>query len=97
MNNITIQPWSPFRAAVGTAVGFPHLRLSRALKKLAENYGVTGPAALLAWILRHPANMQPIVGSTDPARIAGMAKAADVTITREEWYDVYRAAGHKIP
>ena len=97
MNNITIQPWSPFRAAVGTAFGFPHLRLSRALKKLAKKYAATDTAALLAWILRHPANMQPIVGSTDPARIAGMAKAADVTITHEEWYDIYRAAGHKIP
>lgn len=98
LKDITIQPWSPFRAAVGSYLGSPfHAKLNAALKKLAAQYGLTDSAAVLAWILRHPAVMQPIVGSTDPARIAAMAKAADVDITHDEWYDVYRAAGNSIP
>ncbi len=98
LNKITIQPWSPFRAKAGSYLGSVfHMRLNRALKKLSEKYGITDSATVLAWILRHPAGMQPIIGSTDPARITGMAKGADVTITHEEWYDVYRAAGNTIP
>lgn len=98
LNDITIQPWSPFRAKAGSYLGSPfHAPLNAALKKLASKYGITTSTAVLAWILRHPAKMQPIVGSTDPVRIAEMSKAADVTITREEWYDVYRAAGNPIP
>ena len=98
LNGITIQPWSPFRAKAGSYLGnIFYGKLNRELKKLCVKYGITDSAAVLAWILRHPACMQPIIGSTDPARIAGMAKAAETTITHEEWYDVYRAAGNRIP
>lgn len=98
LNGVTVQPWSPFRAAKGRFTGSVfHMRLNRVLKKLADKYGVTVSAATLAWILRHPARMQPIIGSTNPTRISGMAKAAEVKITHEEWYDVYRAAGNRIP
>ena len=58
---------------------------------------VTDSAAVIAWILRHPAVMQPIIGSTNPGRIAAATKASGVVITHEEWYDVYRAAGNSIP
>ena len=98
LNDVTIQPWSPFRAAAGPYLGNPFYgKLNRALKSIAAKYDITDSAAVLAWILRHPAKMQPIVGSTDPARITAMAKAAEVTITHDEWYDVYRAAGNGIP
>lgn len=97
LNDITIQPWSPFKgkfAILGKPFG---LRLGGALKKLGDKYGITDSAAVLAWILRHPAHMQPVFGSTDPDRVKGMAKAADVTITHSEWYDIYRAGGNDIP
>lgn len=98
LNDITVQPWSPFRAGAVSYLGSPFYRkLNGELNKLCKKYDLTDSAAVLAWILRHPANMQPIVGSTDPDRIVGMVKATDVTITHEEWYDVYRAAGNKIP
>lgn len=98
LKGITVQPWSPFRAKNGRFIGsIFHLRLNRALKKIADKYGITVSAATLAWILRHPARMQPIIGSTDGVRIIGMAKAAETEITHEEWYDVYRAAGNSIP
>lgn len=97
LRGVTIQPWSPMggkHALVGGRFG---LRLGGALKKLGARYDLTESAAALAWILRHPANMQPVFGSTDPGRVRAMAKAADVTITHSEWYDIYRAAGNDIP
>ena len=98
LRGITIQPWSPFRAKAGSYLGSPlHGRLNRALRTLAAKYGITDSAAVIAWILRHPAVMQPIIGSTNPGRIAAAAKASGVVITHEEWYDVYRAAGNSIP
>ena len=51
----------------------------------------------VAWILRHPAKTQVIVGTTNPERLKAMCKGSEVVLTREEWYEIYRAAGHKIP
>lgn len=98
LHDVTIQPWSPFRARSGSFLRGPfHMRLRREIRKLAARYGASDSAVVLAWILRHPARMQPIVGSTSPERITGMAAAADITLTHEEWYDIYRAAGHRLP
>ena len=100
LNDITIQPWSPFQYGFfeGLYLGnekFPEL--NAAINELAELYGVTPSAIVIAWILRHPAKMQPIVGSVSAKRIGEIAKAADITLTREQWYQIYRAAGNKIP
>ena len=101
LNNITVQAWSPFQYGMfeGTFLGntekFPVL--NEKLDELAEKYGVTNTAIALAWILRHPAKIQPIVGTINPKRVADCAKAADITLTREEWYEVYSAAGYRLP
>ena len=101
LNNITVQAWSPFQYGMfeGTFLGntekFPVL--NEKLDELAEKYGVTNTAIALAWILRHPAKIQPIVGTINPKRVADCAKAADITLTREEWYEIYRAAGYRLP
>ena len=98
LNDITIQPWSPFCAPDGTYLGNPQYgKLNDELVKLCKKYNLTDSAAVLAWILRHPAKMQPIVGTTSPLRIEGMVRATKIRITHEEWYDVYRAAGNDIP
>ncbi|MBQ3814862.1 MAG: aldo/keto reductase, partial [Clostridia bacterium] len=60
-------------------------------------YDVTPTGMAIAWILRHPAKMQPIIGTTNPDRIAQIAKAADVTITHDEWYELYKASGKTLP
>ncbi len=67
------------------------------LKELAEKKGVTDSAIAIAWILRHPANIQPVIGSMNPRRIKDIAKATDIELTREEWYELYRAAGNDLP
>ena len=99
-NKIVLQAWSPLAYGFieGVFVGnesFPVLNAE--LFRLAEKYSVTPAAIAIAWILRHPAGMQAVVGSTTPERISELCKAADVDLTREEWYGLYRAAGKKLP
>ena len=67
------------------------------LEELGEAYGITATAMAIAWILRHSAKIQPIVGSVNSERMHDIAKAADVTITRKEWYDLYCATGKSLP
>lgn len=100
LKGITIQAWSPFQggASKGVFLGseaFPEL--NRLIDELAEKYHVTNNAIAVAWILRHPAKIQTIVGSTNRQRIADIAQAADITLTREEWYALYMAAGKQLP
>ena len=100
LKEITIQPWSPFQYGFFEGVfldneKFPEL--NQKIDTIAGKQGVTNTAIAIAWILRHPARMQPIVGTTNPARVKDVCKASDVTLTREEWYEIYLAAGNKLP
>lgn len=100
LHEITIQPWSPFQYGFFEGVfldndKFPEL--NRAIDALAAAKGVTNSAIAIAWILRHPARMQPIVGTTRPERVREICKASDITLSRQEWYEIYRAAGNKLP
>ena len=100
LKKLTLQAWSPVQYGMfeGIFIGnekFPEL--NKVLDELSEKYGVTQNAIATAWILRHPAGIQPIVGSTNLKRIQDISKAADITLTREEWYRVYLAAGKLLP
>lgn len=100
INDITIQNWSPFQYGCfeGTFLGndkFPEL--NKKLNDMADKYGLTDSAMAIAWLLRHPAHMQPIVGTMNKQRIADIAEAADAAVSREDWYDIYKAAGNKLP
>ncbi|MBM7570793.1 aldo/keto reductase [Aquibacillus albus] len=100
LNDMTIQPWSPFQHGFFEGVfvdneKFPEL--NEKLKELAEKYNVTKSAIAIAWILRHPANMQPVVGTMNPQRLSDISKASDIELTRKEWYEIYLAAGNKLP
>ncbi|WP_208587038.1 aldo/keto reductase [Gracilibacillus suaedae] len=100
LHDMTIQPWSPFQHGFFEGVfvdndQFPIL--NEKLQEYAEKKGVTKSAIAIAWILRHPAKMQPIVGTMNPKRLQDIAKASEVNLTREEWYDLYRIAGNKLP
>lgn len=100
IKNMTIQAWSPFQYGFfdGTFVGsekFP--ALNKKLAEIGEKYGLTETGVAAAWILRHPANMQLIAGTMNPDRLREICKAADVTLERSEWYEIYRAAGHCLP
>ncbi|EAD5703451.1 aldo/keto reductase [Listeria innocua] len=100
LNNMTIQAWSPFQYGFFEGVfldndKFPEL--NKAIDKIAAYKGVTNSAIAVAWIQRHPASFQTVVGTMNPGRIADIAKASDVTLSREEWYEIYSAAGNQLP
>ncbi|MEM1486145.1 aldo/keto reductase [Oscillospiraceae bacterium PP1C4] len=100
LNDMTIQPWSPFQYGFieGVFIGndkFPEL--NHTLEKIAADYQVSTTTLAIAWILRHPAQMQPIAGTTNRHRLAEICRAAEINISREAWYEIYRAAGNNIP
>jgi len=100
LKDITIQPWSPFQYGFFEGVfldndTFPELNAQ--INAVAASRGVTNTAIAIAWLLRHPARMQPIIGTTNPTRVKDACKASDVKLTRQEWYDIYLAAGNKLP
>lgn len=100
LKKITIQAWSPFQHGffAGPFLENPKFpELNQAIDKMAKLLGVSNTTIAIAWILRHPAKMQAIVGTTTPQRIRDSAKAADVELTRPQWYELYRAAGNKLP
>lgn len=99
-NDVTIQPWSPFQFGFFEGVfldnpDFPELNAK--IDELAAKKGVNNTAVTIAWLLRHPAKMQPIIGTMNPQRIRDICKATDIEITRPEWYEIYRAAGNTLP
>ena len=100
IHNVTIQTWSPFQYGFfsGNYVGsdkFPGL--NKKLEEIGEKYGLSKTAVAAAWIMRHPANMQLIAGTMNPEHLAEICAGSDVTLTRSEWSDIYRAAGHCLP
>jgi predicted oxidoreductase len=100
LHDITVQAWSPFQAGFFTGVflGNPdYPELNSVIDRLASSYDVPAEAIATAWITRHPAQMQVVLGTTTPARVTAAAKGADVALTRPEWYELYRAAGYLVP
>ncbi len=100
LKDITVQPWSPFQFGFFEGVfldndKFPEL--NRKIDELAAAKGVKNTAIAIAWLLRHPAKMQPIVGTTNVQRVKDLSKASDITLSRHEWYEIYLAAGNKLP
>lgn len=101
LKGMMLQAWSPFQKQFfdGVFIGDRenYAELNDALEELAAAYGVTPTGIAVAWITRHPANIQVVLGTTRPARVRESAAGSDVQLTREEWYRVFRAAGHAVP
>ncbi len=100
LHDIALQAWSPFQAGffTGPFLGSPdYPELNAVIDRLAAQYGVPAEAIATAWILRHPAKWQVVLGTTTPARVTAAAAGSDVALTRGEWYELYRAAGHVLP
>jgi predicted oxidoreductase len=100
LNDMTIQAWSPYQYGFfeGVFIGnekFPEL--NEKLTEMAEKYQTTPTGLASAWILRHPANMQVIAGTMNTGRIKEIAQASSIVLSREDWYDLYRAAGNILP
>ncbi|EDP69276.1 oxidoreductase, aldo/keto reductase family protein [Carnobacterium sp. AT7] len=98
LEDITLQAWSPIKSGGDIFVdneNYPEVNAK--LKEIGGRYGLSNSAVAIAWILRHPANIQAIVGTMTPERLTDYAKASEVRITHDEWYEIYRAAGNKLP
>ncbi|MEC0240604.1 aldo/keto reductase family oxidoreductase [Paenibacillus dokdonensis] len=100
LHDITIQPWSPFQYGFfeGVFLGndkFPEL--NKKIDEVAAKYEVSNTTIAVAWLLRHPANMQPVIGTMNIERLKDCCKASEIRLTREEWYDIYRSAGNILP
>ena len=103
MQGITIQAWSPLARGVLTGKPYPeakpHIERAAALvAQMAAEKGVSQETIVIAWLLRHPAGIQPILGTTNPERIAAACQADGLELTREEWYSLYTAGrGRPLP
>lgn len=100
LHDITIQTWSPFQYGFFSGIfldnpQFPEL--NEALQNIADKYHVSKTTIAAAWILRHPAKMQMISGSTKLSRLKEVCEASHIVLTKEEWYRLYMAAGHMLP
>lgn len=100
LRHMTIQAWSPFQSGTeyGPFVGnelFPEL--NKALDEKAAKYGVSANAIATAWVLRHPAKIQIVLGSMNPTRLGEMLDGADIDLDKQDWWDLYVAAGNLIP
>lgn len=100
LNDITIQPWSVLQASweEGTFLNHPQYRLlNELLNKLSLKYHVTPSTIAIAWLLRHPAKMQPIIGTTSLIHLKQLCEATKIKISREEWYELYLSVGRVLP
>jgi predicted oxidoreductase len=101
LNDVTIQAWSPFQHGffagpfLGDLVQYPEL--NQVIDEIANHYEVTNTAVAAAWITRHPANIQVVLGTTKTSRVKDACQGSDLRLTREEWYKIYKAAGNIVP
>ncbi|ASK65952.1 aldo/keto reductase [Brachybacterium avium] len=100
LHDITVQAWSPFQARFfdGVFLGHPEFtELNAVIDRLAAKYDVTPEGIATAWITRHPAQLQVVLGTTTPQRVSDSAAGSEVPLTRAEWYELFRAAGWIVP
>ena len=100
LHDVVIQAWSvlQFGYFKGNFVGNEKFQaLNQVLDRLATKYGVTSSTIAISWILRYPTKMQAVVGTTNPKHLREVSQAANFSLTRKEWYEIYLAAGNNLP
>ena len=100
LHDVVIQAWSvlQFGYFKGNFVGNEKFQaLNQVLDRLAIKYGVTPSTIAISWILRYPAKMQAVVGTTNPKHLREVSQAVNFSLTRKEWYEIYLAAGNNLP
>ena len=100
LHDVVIQAWSvlQFGYFKGNFVGNEKFQaLNQVLDRLAFKYGVTPSTIAISWILRYPAKMQAVVGTTNPKHLREVSQAANFSLTRKEWYEIYLVAGNNLP
>ena len=101
LKGMTLQAWSPVQKGffegvfIGDRENYGELNI--VMDELAKKYAVTPTGIAIAWITRHPANLQVVLGTTKAERVRESVAGSDIVLTREEWYRLFRAAGHTLP
>lgn len=97
LNNITPMCWSPL-GSIFREENEATIRVKEVLKTLTEKYNATEDQLLLAWILKHPSGIHPVIGTTNKQRISNAVKAADIELELQDWFALLVAyQGHKVP
>ncbi|BDR55976.1 aldo/keto reductase [Xylocopilactobacillus apis] len=99
-DNVTVQAWSPFQAksGKGSFIDSPEYpKLNEKLRELSIKYQVSKNAIAAAWILRHPAQIQVMLGTMNLKHLKDSIDGVEVELSRQEWYDLYLAAGNYLP
>lgn len=100
LHSVTIQPWSPFQFGFFEGVFLDNAKfpeLNKKIDEVAASHAVSNTTIAIAWLLRHPAKMQPITGTMNLQRLLDCCKASEVELSREEWYAISTAAGNELP
>jgi predicted oxidoreductase len=100
LNNITVQAWSPFQYGFFEGVFLDNEKfpaLNAKINEIAQKYALSNTTIAIAWLLRHPAHFQPVTGTMNEARLRDCVKATEITLSRDEWYAIYMAAGNVLP
>ena len=93
-----LQAWAPLAQGKYSGNGDADCPTSKLVSELAASYGVSREAIVLGWLMRHPAGIQPVIGTTNPQRIAACAEAETLTLSREHWYQLFESArGQEVP
>lgn len=95
-HHVQIQAWGSLAQGIFSGGGQPstasQLATKQKVAELAAMYQTSAEAIVLSWLLKHPANIQPVIGTINPSRIAACADALQVQLTREHWYALYIAS-----
>lgn len=100
LHDITIQAWSILQASweEGTFLNNPdYAKLNACLDVYAKKHNVTPAAIVTAWIMHHPANIQPIAGTTNPKHLHEICQACHVNLSNQDWYEIYMASEKTLP
>ncbi|MBM6828389.1 aldo/keto reductase [Anaerotignum lactatifermentans] len=100
LHQIQVQAWSPLQYGMieGIFLTNPDFaQLNQTIANIADQYGATPAVIAIAWILRHPANIQVVCGTMNLKHLDEMVSAQNIRLTREEWYKIYLAGGNILP
>ncbi|QLE01328.1 aldo/keto reductase [Galbibacter sp. BG1] len=97
LNNIKPMAWSPLGSIFKTS-NDQTLRIKHKLFEFIEKYHATADQLLLDWILKHPAGIHPVIGTTNKERITNSVKALEIELDREDWFSLLvESQGHRVP
>ena len=103
LKGVSLQAWSPLARGLLSGgdlsdVGPAVVKTAALVQQLAEAYSVSSEAIVLAWLMRHPAGIMPVLGTSRCDRLRACAESVNVTLSRDEWYRLFEAArGAKMP